>query len=150
VASALDPGTVTETSIDGCCRLGRPTGNVEQLSEWCGVGARFVDLHCTGTSDSPFGDQTAALQPVDLTHHSRGIDVECPGEIGECVLPAEEQLDEESALCLGSEHWKRITVLHSTQYMLRVAQDKRRSRESTPLNRPHLRAFCSGDHPSGV
>ena len=97
----------------------------EQLSQRSGVWARFVDSYRPGASDPLLGDQAAAGESVDFSHHRGGIDVEGTGEIRQCslLIPVEEQLDEQATLRVAAKHGQGLLILHRAQYIMHIAQN---------------------------
>jgi hypothetical protein len=84
----------------------------------------LVYLHGPGAPDALLDDQPAAGQAIDFPHHRRGINVEGPGEVGQrpSFVLVEEQLDEQTALCVAPKDRKWVNILHQAQHIMRNAQ----------------------------
>jgi hypothetical protein len=98
----------------------------EQLTERCRIRAGLVDLYRPSASDALLDDQSAVGESIDFAHHGGGINVECPGEVGQraSLRLVEEQFDQETSLRIASKHRNWTSVLHNTQYILRETQNK--------------------------
>ena len=102
----------------------------EKLTERSGIRARLVDLYCSSSSNPLLDDQATSGEAVDFAHHRGGIHVEGACEVGQrpSLVLVEEQLHEQTALCVAAEDRERLMMLHNTQYILRYTQDKAASR----------------------